>query len=167
MLIKRGERFTSSEITPRALYVRRREFIAGAGALAAGALLGWPEGSTAATVPTGAKLAATRNAAFVNADAQTPFQDAASYNNFYEFGLDKGDPSRNAHTLRTRPWAIKVEGECAKPRAFDIEELLKLAPLEERVYAFRCVEAWSMIVPWVEVMASGTMLSRASIPTVM
>ena len=82
-------------------------------------------------------------------DKLTAYEHVAGYNNFYEFGLDKADPARYAHTLRTRPWTVTVEGECAKPRTFGIEDLLKLAPMEERIYRLRCVEGWSMVVPWV------------------
>ena len=79
----------------------------------------------------------------------TPLKDVTQYNNFYEFGTDKADPAKNAGTLKTRPWTIAIEGEVKKPKVFDIDELLKLAPLEERVYRLRCVEAWSMVVPWI------------------
>ena len=83
------------------------------------------------------------------ADTPTKFEAATTYNNFYEFGTDKDDPSRLAGTLKPRPWRVQVEGLCAKPRTFDIEEILKLAPLEERIYSLRCVEAWSMVIPWI------------------
>ena len=79
----------------------------------------------------------------------TPYQDVSTYNNFYEFGTDKADPARNAHTLKVRPWTIAVEGEVRKPKVFDIEELLKLSAQEERVYRMRCVEGWSMVIPWI------------------
>jgi sulfoxide reductase catalytic subunit YedY len=98
---------------------------------------------------TGAKLAAKVNPAFVTPEKQTAFKDATSYNNFYEFGTDKGDPAENAHTLRTRPWTVSIEGEVKKPFTLDIDSLLKLAPLEERVYRLRCVEGWSMVIPWI------------------
>jgi len=81
----------------------------------------------------------------------TPFKDITSYNNFYEFGTDKGDPAQNAGTLRPRPWRVSVEGEVLHPKVFDLDELLKLAPLEERVYRLRCVEGWSMVIPWIGV----------------
>jgi methionine sulfoxide reductase catalytic subunit len=81
-------------------------------------------------------------------DPLTPIEDVTSYNNFYEFGLDKGDPSQNAGTLKTRPWTVAIEGEVKKPRTIDIDELLKMFPLEERIYRMRCVEAWSMVIPW-------------------
>jgi sulfoxide reductase catalytic subunit YedY len=79
----------------------------------------------------------------------TAHGDATSYNNFYEFGTDKSDPARNAHTLKTRPWTVAVEGEVRKPGSFDIDTLLKMAPMEERIYRLRCVEGWSMVIPWV------------------
>ncbi len=82
-------------------------------------------------------------------DKLTAYKDVTTYNNFYEFGTNKEDPAQNAGSLKTRPWTITVEGEVNKPKVFDIEELLKLAPLEERVYRLRCVEAWSMVIPWV------------------
>jgi len=82
-------------------------------------------------------------------ETQTSFEAISGYNNFYEFGLDKSDPSRNASTLRTRPWTVTIDGECQKPMTVDIDQILRWAPLEERVYRMRCVEAWSMVVPWV------------------
>ena len=75
--------------------------------------------------------------------------EVITYNNFYEFGTDKSDPAANAHVMKTRPWTVTVDGLVGKPRTFDIDEILKLAPLEERIYRLRCVEAWSMVVPWV------------------
>ncbi|EWM51688.1 oxidoreductase molybdopterin binding domain protein [Bordetella holmesii 70147] len=86
---------------------------------------------------------------FAVPDQQTSFKDITSYNNYYEFGLDKGDPARAAGALKTRPWTVSVEGAAGKPRVFDIDELLKLAPMEERIYRLRCVEGWSMVIPWV------------------
>jgi sulfoxide reductase catalytic subunit YedY len=129
----------ASEITPRSVYLQRRHWLAGAGALA---LPGW---SLASTLP-GAKSSVAGAQA---TDKLTPRRDATSYNNFYEFGTEKTDPAERAHTLRTRPWTVRVEGECLKPRTFGIDDLLKLAPMEERVYRLRCVEGWSMVIPWV------------------
>ena len=151
MLIKRPADIKSSEITDKELYLNRRQFIQtaslgaaglGAGLLAPG-LLG----------PTGAAWGATKldNVAkgkFFTDEPQTPLKDITSYNNFYEFGTDKGDPKRHSGSFKTRPWTVEVEGEVHKPRTFDIDELLKL-PLEERVYRLRCVEAWSMVIPWI------------------
>ena len=144
MLIRQAERFRWSEITPRALYLSRRELMAGAAALALA-----PRPAFASATPAGQALSAARNAAFSTGDAATTYESATTYNNFYEFGQAKEDPARLAGSLRPRPWAVKVEGLAAKPRSFDIDELLKLAPLEERVYTLRCVEAWSMVIPWI------------------
>jgi sulfoxide reductase catalytic subunit YedY len=94
-------------------------------------------------------LKATRNTAFSTSEAITKFESATTYNNFYEFGVEKEDPSRLAHTLRPRPWSVAVEGLAQKPKTFDIEELLQLAPMEKQVYRLRCVEGWSMVIPWI------------------
>jgi sulfoxide reductase catalytic subunit YedY len=152
MLIKpssSGSEPLASEITPREIYEKRREFLA---RIAAGAVAGsslWEMATREAFAQgTGARLAAKANPAFVTPEKQTPFKDATSYNNFYEFGTDKGDPAENAHTLHTRPWTVSIEGEVKKPFTLDIDGLLKLAPLEERVYRLRCVEGWSMVIPW-------------------
>jgi sulfoxide reductase catalytic subunit YedY len=145
MLIRRAERFTSSEITDERLYLRRRDFIASG---FAAALLAGCE-SEAAPAPMPAPLAATRNEALSLKEPPTKWESATTYNNFYEFGVNKEDPAREAHRLRTRPWTVRVEGLVHKPRTFDIDELIRLFPLEERVYSLRCVEAWSMVIPWV------------------
>jgi sulfoxide reductase catalytic subunit YedY len=97
----------------------------------------------------GQKLPAKVNPQFFVADKLTSYKDVTTYNNFYEFGTDKADPARNAHTLKTRPWTVSVEGLVNKPKVWDIDALLKLAPMEERVYRFRCVEGWSMVIPWI------------------
>ena len=145
MLIRHAPRFPSSEITPERLYLDRRTFLAGAGAL----LLGAADAGAAPAVPQGAPLKATRNDAFSLKEAPTKFESATTYNNFYEFGVNKEDPARLAGTLKPRPWTLKVDGLVAKPKTFDIDELLRAFPLEERVYSLRCVEAWSMVIPWV------------------
>jgi sulfoxide reductase catalytic subunit YedY len=144
MLIKRAPMFKASEITDPKLYFNRREFIAGAAALV---LL--PRVAEAAAAPAGPPLKAARNEAFSVKEAATKFESAATYNNFYEFGPDKDDPARLAHTLKPRPWTIQVDGHVAKPKTYDIDELLRLSPLEERVYPLRCVEGWSMVIPWI------------------
>ena len=138
-------RIRSSEITPKSLYLRRREFLA-LGAAGAGALL-FPAGARAAGTPHGRKLEGVKPGQPSTDEKKNSFEEITHYNNFYEFGTDKNDPARHAAKLQTRPWTVKVEGECAKPAAFDIDELLKL-PVEERVYRLRCVEAWSMVIPW-------------------
>jgi sulfoxide reductase catalytic subunit YedY len=139
-----------SEITPREVYEGRRSFIARIAATAAVGSSIWEMANREAFAQgTAQRLAATRNAALSTQEPQTSFKDASSYNNFYEFGLDKGDPVENAHTLRTRPWTVTIEGEVNKPVTLDIDRILKLAPLEERIYRLRCVEGWSMVIPWV------------------
>jgi sulfoxide reductase catalytic subunit YedY len=145
MLIRRAERFTSSEITDERLYLDRRAFIAGAAAV----MVTGCQAEAVAPAAQGAPLPATRNEALGLKEPPTKWESATTYNNFYEFGLDKDDPAREAHRLRVRPWTVRVEGLVHKPRTFDIDELLKAFPLEERVYSLRCVEAWSMIIPWV------------------
>jgi sulfoxide reductase catalytic subunit YedY len=138
-----------SDITPREVYEGRRRFIAGIAATAAVGTSVWEMANRQAFAQgTSAKLPATRNAGFSTGEKQTSFEDATHYNNFYEFGTDKGDPAENAHTLRTRPWTVQIDGEVKKPMTIDIDRLLKLAPLEERVYRLRCVEGWSMVIPW-------------------
>ena len=144
MLIKRAPMFTASEITDPTLYFNRREFMAGA----AGLVL-WPWSTPVAASPAGQPLKAARNEALSSKDSTTTFESATTYNNFYEFGTDKEDPSRLAHTLKPRPWTVQVDGLVAKPRRYDIDELVKLFPLEERVYPMRCVEGWSMVIPWI------------------
>jgi sulfoxide reductase catalytic subunit YedY len=155
MLIKRrpsGPLPLASDITPQQVYAARREFIARAalGAVAGSAL--WEMANReafAAPAPAPARLAARRNPGLSVLEAPTPFKDASTYNNFYEFGTDKADPAQSAHTLRTRPWTVAIEGEVKKTMTLDLDALLKLAPLEERVYRLRCVEGWSMVIPWV------------------
>ena len=140
----------ASEITPEAIWHSRRQWIAQAGAGLA--LAGVGAGSLRAAhaaAPELAALAATGNPTYSVMEKQTPYADVTSYNNYYEFGLDKGDPARYADKLKVRPWTVSVEGEVGKPKTFDIDELLKLAPMEERVYRLRCVEGWSMVIPWV------------------
>jgi sulfoxide reductase catalytic subunit YedY len=137
-----------SDVTPRALFLSRRELIAGAAALA---MVGCEAGTdaTAAAPPAGAPLKATPNPAYKWPDPVTKVEAATTYNNFYEFGVNKEDPARLGHTLKPRPWHVQVDGLCAKPATFDIDTILGLAPLEERIYSLRCVEAWSMVIPWI------------------
>ena len=146
-------RFKSSDITDEKVYLSRRAFMVGGVAALTGAgtaALATPEMVGAAPpAPALAPLAATRNAAYVVADPPTKVQDATTYNNFYEFGVNKEDPAAHAHTLRPRPWTVQVDGLVAKGKTFDIDELLRAFPLEERVYGLRCVEGWSMVIPWI------------------
>jgi sulfoxide reductase catalytic subunit YedY len=139
-------RIPSSEITPERLYLRRRELMRAGGALAAVGALGLERRAGAAEP---AALPNVKKSSYRVDEKQTDYKDITTYNNFYEFGTDKGDPAANAHTLKTRPWTVAFEGELKKPQTIDIDSMLKLFPLEERVYRLRCVEAWSMVVPWV------------------
>jgi len=146
MLIRRASMFKASEITDYRLYLNRREFMVGAAALVLApgvASAGAPAGA-----PAGTPLQAAKSEKFSIADKPTPFKDATTYNNFYEFGMDKEDPARYAHLLKPRPWSVQVDGLVNKPKRFDIEEVLRF-PLEERVYSLRCVEGWSMVIPWI------------------
>ena len=145
MLIRTPTDIAPSEITPPEIYRDRRRFMQGMGALAAGAAFGIAPDARAA----GAKLAGVRDSAYTLNEASTPYKDVTTYNNFYEFGTGKSDPARNAGSLKTRPWTVRVEGAVKKPGMVDIDALLKLAPLEERIYRMRCVEGWSMVLPWV------------------
>lgn len=141
-----------SEITSEQLWLTRREWLhqAGMGALAAGAATLLPGALHAATPDTTRPaLPASRNPLFQTDETLTPEKDVISYNNFYEFGTDKSDPARRADRMLTEPWTVRVEGEALKPRTFDIDELLRLAPMEERIYRLRCVEGWSMVIPWI------------------
>jgi sulfoxide reductase catalytic subunit YedY len=146
---------TPSDITPQAIYVQRRELIARLAAGAAGlTLAAWAQRQALAATERPGKLAplpavpSSVSGAMVM-EKVTPYADASSYNNFYEFGTDKSDPARNAHTLVTNPWTVHIEGLIKKPGPIDLAELLKLSPMEERIYRLRCVEGWSMVIPWV------------------
>lgn len=150
MLIRTPSDIVPSEITPASVYKKRRTFIKAAAA--AGAISVFPAARLLMDMPeahAAMKLGPLGKSAFSTSEEQTPFDDVTSYNNFYEFGTGKDDPEDNAGSLKTRPWTVMVDGEVKKARTFGIEELLKLAPLEERIYRLRCVEAWSMVVPWV------------------
>ena len=145
----------ASEITPRAVYEERRELLRLWAAGAAGATLAaWAGREALAEATRPGKLAALPGGASAVAGAMsleklTSYQDASTYNNFYEFGTDKADPARNAHTLKTTPWTVEVEGLVKKPGKYGIEDLIKLSAQEERIYRLRCVEGWSMVIPWV------------------
>ena len=141
----------ASEITPRSVYEDRRRLLQGLGVAALGAIGApsvWSQsGRPGVLAPLGARKSTLAGA--VSMDKPTRYQDASSYNNFYEFGTDKADPARNAHTLKTTPWSVEVGGLVKKPTTFGLDDLLKLIPLEERIYRLRCVEGWSMVIPWV------------------
>jgi sulfoxide reductase catalytic subunit YedY len=139
MLIAKPRQIAPSEITPQEVYMRRREFLSGAAAL-----------GLANALP-GAALAAEFDAVkspLSTDEPPTSLKDITSYNNFYEFGIDKEDPARYAGKLTTSPWTVKVDGLVAKPADYALEDILKPVTIEERIYRLRCVDAWSMVVPW-------------------
>jgi len=145
----------SSEITSRSAYLGRREWLQHL-ALGAGgaALAGWASRDALAAVARPGKLAGLAGAASALSGASTvekftAYEHASTYNNFYEFGTDKAAPAARAQSLKTSPWTVSVEGLVNKPRTYGLEDLLKLAPMEERIYRLRCVEGWSMVIPWV------------------
>ncbi len=153
MLIKKSPDIRESEVTPKALFLRRREFITAASvtaaALATGVLGAELDEEAWAQNPKAEKFPNLVQSALSTDEKLNSYRDVTTYNNFYEFGLDKADPARHAHNLRPRPWTVTVEGHCDKPGTYNIEDILKWFPLEERIYRLRCVEAWSMVVPWV------------------
>jgi sulfoxide reductase catalytic subunit YedY len=139
MLIQKPGNIRYSEITPKSVYLDRRKFLAAIPA----ALLGGRR------LLAGTKLPNVGKSPFSTTEKQNSYNDVATYNNFYEFGTSKDEPAKYARNFKTSPWSVSVEGLAAKPRKFTMEEILALAPLEERVYRHRCVEAWSIVVPWI------------------
>ena len=134
-------------ITPKSIFDQRRELIKAAAAGSFGlSLASWFSREALAIAPE--KLAATANPLYSSKGDVTPYKSATTYNNFYEFGTDKTDPAAYASSLQTRPWTITIDGLVKKPQTLDIDALLKLAPMEERIYRMRCVEGWSMVIPW-------------------
>ncbi len=154
MIIGKAPDMRYSEVTPKKDFLNRRSFLttglaAGAALAAGGGLLSMGSFSEAQAALAGEKLAGVRNNKYVTDEKLTPFDDIKQYNNFYEFGTAKDDPAVHAKNFQTRPWTIEVGGEIANPKTYDTDEIMKLAPLEERIYRLRCVEAWSMVVPWI------------------
>ena len=141
-----------SDITPRGVYLDRRKFLYAMGLAGGLALAGeYVENLVSPSIRAYAstKLSGLTSSPFSTSEKVTPEQVVTTYNNYYEFGTDKGQPAKNAQKFMTSPWTISVEGECAKPRKFTMDEIVKLAPLEERIYRHRCVEGWSIVVPWI------------------
>ena len=150
MIIRKPADIPSSAITSESAWLQRRQFMAGAGAIAGAVALQSP---LAQALPAGSPLdyrpaAAAADASFRTGEKLTPFEDVTRYNNFYEFGTDKGDPARYAHQMSTDPWTLAVDGEVEKPGKLNLEDIQSGFDLEERIYRLRCVEAWSMVVPW-------------------
>jgi sulfoxide reductase catalytic subunit YedY len=151
MLIRRAVDIKPSEITSETLYWNRREFMRMFAAPAVGAALASAAGATgpSAAAAADAPLAGVRKSRFSTDEPVNSFEDITGYNNFYEFGVDKEDPRRYAGRLKVRPWTVKIDGHVGKPADYAIDDLVKEHQLEERIYRLRCVEAWSMVVPWV------------------
>jgi methionine sulfoxide reductase catalytic subunit len=153
MLIRRASDIRSSEITDQKLYLNRREFIRAATGTAAAAAVGvvgaeaWLDAATPA--PHGRKLEGVTKSRFSTDERPNKWEDITTYNNYYEFGIDKDEPSMNAGKLKTTPWTVSIEGECDKKGVMNLEDVLKGETLEERIYRHRCVERWSMVIPWV------------------
>jgi sulfoxide reductase catalytic subunit YedY len=151
MLIKRTNELTAADVTPKNTYFNRRNFLRGLGIAGAAAVIGERFSSVLSRhgiVRANTKLTAVKSNYIVN-EKITPEDDVTHYNNFYEFGTDKADPAKNAQDFRTSPWTVSVEGDVKTPRKFSLDEILRLAPLEERIYRHRCVERWSIVVPWI------------------
>ena len=151
MLVQRRTNILSSEIIDERTYLNRRQFIQGTSGAALGLATGAFALSSATNLRAGSQetIPDIQTSAFSTNEEPNSFSDITSYNNFYEFGLDKGDPARHAHELTVKPWSVKVEGHVNKAAEYDLEDLLKGITFEERIYRLRCVEAWSMVVPWV------------------
>jgi methionine sulfoxide reductase catalytic subunit len=152
VLIKKAQDLKYSDITPKGVYLNRRKFLAEA-AVAGSALIAgrslWNLISPSQSVSANTKLNVAVKSTFSTTEKQNSYNEVSNYNNFYEFGSDKTDPAKNSGNFRTTPWSVSVEGEVEKPRTFSMDEILKLAPLEERIYRHRCVERWSIVVPWI------------------
>jgi methionine sulfoxide reductase catalytic subunit len=152
MLIKKAEDIRSSEITPKSLYLNRRKFLAGAALAGAAAAtgLGLREIiSPSATVLAGNKIDGIKKSPLSTTETVTPYKDVTNYNNYYEFSTEKDEPAKLAQKFRTRPWKVKIDGLVDKKQELDVDAILKMAPPEERIYRHRCVEGWSIVVPWV------------------
>ena len=160
-----GPEIAASEVTPREIFEQRRTIIRAAAAGTFGAALApffardalaqiTQPSPTPSPNPSSTKLTASVNTKYALKEKLTRYKDITTYNNFFEFGTDKADPAQYAHTLITKPWTVTVEGHVKNPKVYDIDELLKLAPLEERIYRLRCVEGWSMVIPWIGVSLS-------------
>jgi methionine sulfoxide reductase catalytic subunit len=151
MLIKKADDIRSSEITPQSLYLNRRKFLVAAGL--AGAAAAGAKGILDIASPEPAyaeeKIPNLQKSPFSTTEKITPEQTVANYNNYYEFSTEKDEPAKLATKFRTRPWKVKIEGDVSKKQEWDIDSILKFAPAEERIYRHRCVEGWSIVVPWV------------------
>jgi sulfoxide reductase catalytic subunit YedY len=152
MLIRKAPDLTYADVTPKSVYLNRRKFLQAMGIVSATAAAG--KGLFDLAFPSQTAFAATKltglaKSPFSTTEKQNSYEDVTHYNNFYEFGTDKSDPAKHSKNFNTSKWIVSVEGEVSKPRKFTMDEILKIAPLEERIYRHRCVEAWSIVVPWI------------------
>src|SRR3979409_834882 len=151
MSTRKAPELTDADITPKSVYLDRRKFLRAMGIVGATAVAG--KGLFELALPTQTAFAATKftglaKSPFSTTEKQNTFEDVTHYNNFYEFGTDKGDPAKNSRNFNTSSWSVSVEGEVKKPRKFTMDEILRIAPLEERIYRHRCAEAGAIVVPW-------------------
>jgi sulfoxide reductase catalytic subunit YedY len=152
MLIKKAEDIRSSEITPKSLYMNRRKFLAGAAIAGAAAVTGLGVREFVAPYTSalaGSKIDGIKKSPLSTTETITPYKDVTNYNNYYEFSTEKDGPAQLAKKFRVRPWKVKIDGLVDKKQELDIDAILKFAPPEERIYRHRCVEGWSIVVPWV------------------
>jgi len=152
MLIKKAAEIPSSEITPKETYLNRRKFLAGAALTGAAALTGVAFrdlAQPALTAYANAKIDGLQKSPFSTTEKETPYKDVTNYNNFYEFSTDKYEPAGLAKNFKTRPWTVTIDGDVEKKRVLDVDAIIKMAAPEERIYRHRCVEGWSIVVPWV------------------
>jgi sulfoxide reductase catalytic subunit YedY len=167
MLVRKAADIKSSEITDKKIYLRRREFIKATAVTAVGAAagtLGVGQADAAPSWPR-VKIPNVQKTAYDPGEKANSYLDITTYNNFYEFGTEKEDPANNAHTLKTKPWTVKIEGMVSKPGDYQLEDLIKPYALEERIYRMRCVEAWSMVIPWVGFPLASLLKTVGPLPT--
>jgi sulfoxide reductase catalytic subunit YedY len=150
MVIKKAPDIPSSEITPKGLYLNRRNFLAGAGLAGAAAVVGFRElASPSLTAQANAKIDGIKPSSLSTKETITPYKDVTNYNNYYEFSTDKYEPAGLAKNFKTRPWSVTIDGAVEKKQVLDVDTIIKMASPEERIYRHRCVEGWSIVVPWV------------------
>ena len=152
MLIKKAQDISSREITPKDLYLNRRKFLAAAAMAGAAAAVGVALKETVSpsrSALAGNKIDAVKKSSFSTTETVTPYKDVTHYNNYYEFSTEKEEPAELAKNFRTRPWKVKIDGQVEKKQELDVDAIIKMAPAEERIYRHRCVEGWSIVVPWI------------------
>src|SRR6266850_4255597 len=152
MLIKKPADIPSSEITPKKLYLNRRKFLAGTAISGAVAIAGMSLRELAeptSVVQANTKIEGIQKSSFSTTEKITPLKDVSNYNNYYEFSTDKYEPAKLAKDFKTRPWTVTIDGQLKKKQVLDVDAIMKMATPEERIYRHRCVEGWSIVVPWV------------------